>query len=63
VADWPAVELDAAEAHRIRNGLAIVRASLIGARARAHGPDGALLALLDRDGEQWKPQKVFDWSS
>jgi hypothetical protein len=31
-------------------------------RARAHGPDGQLLALLVRDDDLWKPVKVFDWS-
>jgi tRNA pseudouridine55 synthase len=62
VADWPALDLSAAEAQQIRNGQAIARAGPDAPRARAHGPDGALLALLARDGERWKPEKVFDWN-
>jgi tRNA pseudouridine55 synthase len=62
VADWPALDLDTTEARQVRNGLAIVRAGLEGQRARAHGPDGRLLALLIRDGERWKPEKVFDFT-
>jgi tRNA pseudouridine55 synthase len=63
VADWPAVYLDAADAQLIRNGQPIAGAGLGGTRARAHSPDGALLALLVRDGERWKPEKVFDWTA
>lgn len=62
VADWFPIELDAAEARQIRNGQAIARAGLEAPRARAHGPDSQLLALLIRDGELWRPEKVFDWS-
>jgi tRNA pseudouridine55 synthase len=61
VADWPAIELDGAEARQIKNGQPIARADVAGPRARAYSPDGALLALLRRDGERWKPEKVFDW--
>jgi tRNA pseudouridine55 synthase len=63
VADWPSIELGATEAHQIRNGQAIVGAGLEGQRACAHGPDGRLLALLVRDGERWRPEKVFDWTT
>lgn len=62
VADWPSVQLDAEATQRIRNGLPIA-AELDGERARAHAPDGALLALLRRNGDLWQPNKVFDWSS
>jgi tRNA pseudouridine55 synthase len=63
VADWPAIALDADAAQRVRNGLALaLEQSIDGERARAHGPDGALLALLGRAGTAWKPEKVFDWS-
>jgi tRNA pseudouridine55 synthase len=62
VADWPAVTLDEAAAGRVRNGLPIRLAQLAGQRARAHGPDGALLALLARDGDIFRPEKVFDWT-
>jgi tRNA pseudouridine55 synthase len=63
VADWPTIALDEVEARRIRNGQAILRLGLGQPRARAHGPDGRLLALLAQDGECWKPEKVFDWTT
>jgi tRNA pseudouridine55 synthase len=62
VADWPPVDLDAEAARRVRNGMPIGLGSIAGERARAHGPDGALLALLSRAGELWQPDKVFDWT-
>jgi tRNA pseudouridine55 synthase len=62
VAEWPAVRLDEAGARRVRNGLALHSLGAAGERARAHGPDGALLALLLREGDTWRPTKVFDWS-
>jgi tRNA pseudouridine55 synthase len=62
VADWPAVTLSAEAVRRVRNGMAIERTGTDADRARAHGPEGDLLALLVRTGELWKPEKVFDWS-
>jgi tRNA pseudouridine55 synthase len=62
VADWPAIDLDALETRQVRNGQSINRAGPSGQRARAHGPDGRLLALLTRDDERWKPEKVFDFT-
>jgi tRNA pseudouridine55 synthase len=62
VADWPAVTLDEAATRRVRNGQTIVLDVVADDRVRAHGPDGALLALLRRDGPAWKPEKVFDWT-
>jgi tRNA pseudouridine55 synthase len=62
VADWPAVALGSVAAQRVRNGLAIELPDTNADRVRAHGPEGALLALLVRAGDVWKPQKVFDWS-
>jgi tRNA pseudouridine55 synthase len=62
VADWPTIDLDATEARQIRNGQTIVRVGPAEPRARAHGPDGQLMALLLRDGERWKPEKVFDFT-
>ncbi len=59
VADWPAAHLDAAQARRVANGMPVALPGLAGERARAHGPDGALLALLRRQGEHWRPEKVF----
>jgi len=60
VADWPIAQLDVEAARRVRNGMAIA-IDVAGERARAHGPDGQLLALLSRAGDVWKPVKVFDW--
>jgi tRNA pseudouridine55 synthase len=62
VADWPAVTLGAEAARRVRNGMALALERIDAGRARAHGPDGQLLALLVRDDDLWKPVKVFDWS-
>ena len=62
VADWPAAQVDEAGARRIRNGQALALPGIAGDRARAHGLDGTLLALLARDGDAFKPVKVFDWS-
>ena len=60
VADWPALHLDAAQAALVRNGRALRLGEPInGERLRAHAPDGALLALLRRSGDEWRPEKVF----
>jgi hypothetical protein len=42
--------------------MSIPLAGISGEHARAHGPDGMLLALLRRAGDEWKPDKVFDWT-
>jgi len=62
VADWPMITLDAEAVRLVRNGMAINLAGIHAERARAHGPEGDLLALLVRAGDLWKPEKVFDWS-
>jgi tRNA pseudouridine55 synthase len=62
VADWPVIVLDAEAERRVRNGLAIADTGSGAERARAHGPEGDLLALLVRAGDHWRPEKVFDWS-
>ncbi|HWQ16116.1 MAG TPA: tRNA pseudouridine(55) synthase TruB [Roseiflexaceae bacterium] len=62
VADWPAVRLDEAAARRTRNGQPLILPGQVAARARAHAPDGSLLALLVRDGDIYRPVKVFDWT-
>lgn len=59
VADWPVAALEAEAVTRVRNGLPLDLPDLVGERARAHGPDGTLLALLQREGEQWRPVKVL----
>jgi len=62
VADWPAVTLSMDAARQVRNGQAIAIDGIDGDRVRAHSPDGALLALLARSGDRWKPEKVFGWN-
>ena len=62
VAGWVAVTLDDEQARRVRNGMPIPLVGIAGERARVHGPGGALLALLRRAGDEWKPDKVFDWT-
>jgi tRNA pseudouridine55 synthase len=66
VLGWPVLTLHAEDARRVRNGLPVSLAEAGGPqdeaqplRARAHGPDGGLLALMRRDGELWRPEKVF----
>lgn len=62
VADWHVLHLDREQARRIRDGLPIAAEADCPAQARGHGPDGALLALLRRDEQLWRPLKVFDWT-
>ncbi len=60
VAQLPRLDLDAVTTDRVRNGLGLA-VPLSGDVARAHGPDGRLLALLRYDGSVWRPFKVFAW--
>ncbi len=62
VADWHVLRLDEESARRIRHGLPLVAPPDSPSQARAHDPDGALLALLRYDGRYWRPIKVFDWT-
>ncbi|ACL26407.1 tRNA pseudouridine(55) synthase TruB [Chloroflexus aggregans] len=57
--DWPLVQLDATNAYRILHGMSIPAGESTATRARAHDPDGKLIALLRRNGERWQPVKVF----
>lgn len=59
VRDWAAITLDVQQAARARNGMALTLPALEGDHARAHTDGGALLALLRREGEVWRPIKVF----
>jgi len=61
VADWNRVDVDEAMLRRIRNGLP-VQLPAEGELARAHTPDGALLALLHHDNGLWRPFRVFAWA-
>lgn len=62
IADWPAAQLDADQARRVAHGLPVRLPALHGERARAHSPDGALLAVLRHTGDHWQPEKVFPGS-
>lgn len=62
VLDWPMIALNAAEARMVAQGRPLPHDGPAGDRARAHAPDGALLALLARSDGLWKPQKVFSWA-
>lgn len=62
VRDWPVAPLDDQQCAAIRNGRSLTLA-IGGDRAVATTPDGTLLALLQRDGDLWRPVKVFDWQS
>jgi tRNA pseudouridine55 synthase len=59
ISDWPAVSLDAVATQRIRNGMPLTLPDQPGERVRAHTADGALVGLLARAGEQWRPVKVL----
>lgn len=59
ISDWPQVTLDAATTQRIRNGMPLTLPDQPGERVRAHTADGLLLALLAREGDQWRPTKVL----
>jgi tRNA pseudouridine55 synthase len=62
IADWPIVTLDEPAARLVRNGMPIEFGNVAGTRARAYLTDGTLLALLVRREDNWKPDKVFDWT-
>ncbi len=62
VTDWYAVQVDEASARRLQHGMPLVAPPGAAPRARAHAPDGTLLALLRLDGAYWRPIKVFDWT-
>jgi tRNA pseudouridine55 synthase len=59
--DWPPVTPGEALLVRLRHGQALPAAALPhpGPRLRVHGPDGELIALLERRGDRWQPVRVF----
>lgn len=59
ISDWPHITLDAAATQRIRNGMPLNLPDQPGERLRAHTAAGALVALLEREGDQWRPVKVL----
>jgi tRNA pseudouridine55 synthase len=58
---WETVQLSAEDAVKIRNGIAVAAPQGVAGRARAIGPDGELLAVLEADpvAGTWQPKKVF----
>ncbi|MBI3763251.1 MAG: tRNA pseudouridine(55) synthase TruB [Chloroflexi bacterium] len=63
---WPAIQVGEAGAARIRQGLPVPASSDAAARAdkgvaRAHGPDGRMIAVVEIDvaAGMWRPRKVF----
>ncbi|WP_298405999.1 tRNA pseudouridine(55) synthase TruB [uncultured Chloroflexus sp.] len=59
VLDWPILQLNEADARRVRHGIAIPAHDGTEHCARAHDPAGRLIALLRRNGARWQPVKVF----
>jgi tRNA pseudouridine55 synthase len=59
LAGWPTAQLDEDDARRVRNGLPVSLGDLPGEHAQAHDASGALLAVLRREGDVWRPEKVF----
>ncbi len=59
LAGWPTVRLDAEGAQRARNGLPVALDDTPGDHAYAYDEAGTLLAVLRREGEAWRPEKVF----
>jgi tRNA pseudouridine55 synthase len=57
---WPIVVLDVQQTRAVCNGQLLKLAeNLEGEWARAHRPDGQLLALLHRQNDFWQPEKVL----
>lgn len=61
VDDLPALHVDAATADAIAHGMMFPASDTLPepALARVYGPDGGLLAIVERRAERWKPHKVF----
>ena len=59
LADAPAVHLSAEQAARVLHGNTIAAGDVAGDLARAYDPAGRFVAVLERRGADWKPQKVF----
>ena len=57
--DWPAVELNADEFEKVRNGNRIPAKPGASGQARAINEQGELVAIIEVDGDEWHPRKVF----
>lgn len=62
VATWPKITLDSADEKRVRNGQKLVLPDHSDDRVSAYTVSGGLLAVLIREDNAWKPEKVFNWS-
>lgn len=59
LADWPAIELDADMLEKVRNGHRIPAKEGDQGLARAVSEQGDLVAVMEVDGAEWQPRKVF----
>lgn len=57
--DWPTVELDEKQFKMVVNGNRIPADAAMPDMARAISEQGELAAILQKDGEEWQPKKVF----
>lgn len=57
--DWPAIELDADMMEIVRHGNRIPAEAGASGMARAISQQGDLVAILEVDGDEWQPRKVF----
>ncbi len=58
LAGWPTAQLDAENSRRVRNGLPVTL-TISGEHVCAYDDTGVLLAVLRREGDAWRPDKVF----
>jgi tRNA pseudouridine55 synthase len=59
LADWPAIELDEATLEKVRNGHRIPAKEGDHGLARAISQQGDLVAIMEVNGAEWQPRKVF----
>ncbi|MGH2581615.1 MAG: tRNA pseudouridine(55) synthase TruB [Anaerolineales bacterium] len=59
LADWPAIELDEATLEKVRNGHRIPAKEGDQGLARAVSEQGDLVAIMEVNGAEWQPRKVF----
>jgi tRNA pseudouridine55 synthase len=59
LADWPAIELDEATLEKVRNGHRIPAKEGDKGLARAVSEQGDLVAIMEVNGVEWQPRKVF----
>lgn len=59
LADWPAIELDEEMLEKVRNGHRIPAKEGDQGLARAVSQQGDLVAIMEVNGAEWQPRKVF----